>query len=99
MSVTYEELRVTLVLGRGIVIDHAPEHAKVPVSMLSAGNLGIDLRHPGHIDLAYQVEYEITGYDDADHCLTLHLVHDWRPGQKDDPASQRPDANDHPGHV
>lgn len=93
-QITYEDLQCSFVLGRGIVIDRAPDHAKVSVNMLAAGHLGLDLNHPGHIKIAYQVEYAITGYDPADCTLTLRLVHDWRPGQKDDPHTEPTDNLD-----
>lgn len=80
---TYADLQVSLVLGRGIVIDTAPEHTKISIGMLSATHLGLRLDMPGTIRFAEQVAYEINGYDPADCTLTLHLTHDWRPGQKD----------------
>lgn len=86
--VTYEDLQVSLVLGRGLVVDTAPEHTKIAVGMLTAGHLGIRLDHPGHIKIAEQVAYEITGYDPADCTLTLRLVKDYRPGQKDAPPAE-----------
>jgi hypothetical protein len=92
--ITYEHLQMSFVLGRGVVIDNAPEHAKIAIGLLTAGHFGLDLGHPGHIKFAYQVEYEITGYDPADCTLTLHLVHDWRPGQKDDPHAEPTDDLD-----
>jgi hypothetical protein len=86
--ITYEDLQCSFVLGQGLIIDRAPEHAKLSITMLSAGHLGLDLSQAGLIKFAYQVEYEITGYEAADATLTLHLVHDWRPGQKDDPHAE-----------
>jgi|SRR4051812_34958237 hypothetical protein len=88
--ITYEDLQVSLVLGRGVVIDTAPQHAKISVGALAQGRLGISLDHPGHIKLAYQVEYEITGYDPADCTLTLNLVNDWRPGAPFAPVAKPP---------
>lgn len=84
----YEDLQVSLNLGRGLVVDTAPEYTKVGVGMLAASHLGIRLDEPGIIRIAEQVEYEITGYDTADCTLTLTLVHDWRPGQKDAPPAE-----------
>lgn len=83
--ITYEDLVVSLVLGRGLVVDTAPEHTKATVELLTKAQFGI--RHPygDRIRIGEQVEYEITGYAPDDCTLTLHLVHDWRPGQKDDP--------------
>jgi hypothetical protein len=86
----YADLQVSLVLGRGLVVDTAPEHTKVAVGMLATTHLGIRLDHPGHIKIAEQVEYEITGYDPDDCTLTLRLAHDWRPGQKDAPEEPTP---------
>lgn len=84
---TYEDLQVSLVLGRGVVIDTAPEYIKVALGALAGGHIGIRLDVAGYIRFAEQVQYEITGYDPADCTLTLHLTHDWRPGQKDAPTS------------
>jgi beta-phosphoglucomutase-like phosphatase (HAD superfamily) len=78
----YADLQVSLVLGRGLVVDTAPEHTKVAVGMLATTHLGIRLGE--------QVEYEITGYDPDDCTLTLRLAHDWRPGQKDAPEEPTP---------
>jgi hypothetical protein len=83
----YEDLQVSLVLGRGVVIDVAPQHTKIAISALAATHLGIRLDLPGSIKLAEQVAYEITGYDPEDCTLTLRLTHDWRPGQKDAPPA------------
>lgn len=92
--ITYGDLRCSIVLGRGIVVEAAAEHTKIAVAVLTSSPLGI--RHPygDRIRIAEQVEYEITGYDPSDCTLTLHLVHDWRPGQKDDPNAEQPDHQD-----
>jgi hypothetical protein len=84
--VVYGELQASLVLGRGVVIDTAPEHTKIAVGMLASAHLGIRLDVPGSIKFAEQVAYEITGYDPADCTLTLRLTHDWRPGGPDAPT-------------
>lgn len=90
-AITYEDLVVSLVLGRGLVVVTAPEHTKASVEVLTKAQFGI--RHPygDRIRFGEQVEYEITGYDPTDCTLTLHLVHDWRPGQKDDPHAEPTD--------
>lgn len=85
--VTYEDLRVRLVLGRGIVIDTAPQHTKISLGLLTDRYVGIRLDEPGIIRIAEQVAYKITGYDPADCTLTLRLTRDWRPGQKDAPPA------------
>lgn len=85
---TYEDLRASLVLGRGIAIDTAPQHTKISLGLLTDWHIGIRLDEPGIIRIAEQVAYEITGYDPADCTLTLRLARDWRPGQKDDPAAE-----------
>jgi hypothetical protein len=57
-QITYEDIQISRHLGRGVVVDTAPEYAKA-------------------------------------HCtLTLRLVHDWRPGQKDDPHAEPTDHLD-----
>lgn len=86
----YEDLRVSLVLGRGIVVDTAPEHTKASVDLITQAQFGIRHIPGGRLRFGEQVEYEITGYDPADCTLTLRLAHDWRPGQKDAPAVPAP---------
>jgi hypothetical protein len=80
----YGDIQITRHLGKGITIDVAPQHAKMDVGFLA--NPGLYLRiEGGDVLLADQVVYCITGYRPADHTLTLELLMDWRPGQKDDP--------------
>jgi hypothetical protein len=83
--IAYEDLGVSLVLGRGVVVDKAPEYTKIAVYAIAANLIDLRVDRPGFINVAHQVAYEITGYDPADGSLTLRLVNDWRPGQKDDP--------------
>jgi hypothetical protein len=85
-AITYGDLRVSMILGRGAVVEGAPEHTKFSIGVLTSMPLYTRYTHGNCIRIAEQVEYEITGCDPADAMLTLHLVHDWRPGQKDDPA-------------
>jgi hypothetical protein len=94
--ITYEDLQISLVLGRGIVVDTAPEHTKISVGVLANNPLGLTFEYPDGIRIAQQVGYEITGYDPDDCALTLRLVRDWRPGQKDDPNgdAQTEDTSD-----
>lgn len=84
--ITYGDLVVSLTLGRGLVVNAAPEHAKIALGLLTQGQFGIRHLDGDRLRFGEQVEYEITGYDPADCTLTLRLVHDWRPGQKDAPA-------------
>ncbi|WP_275558500.1 hypothetical protein [Streptomyces sp. 5-6(2022)] len=80
----YGDIQITRHLGIGTKIDQAPQRAKIAVGALA--NPGLYLRiEDGDIVLADQVVYRITGYNPADHTLTVELVADWRPGQKDDP--------------
>jgi hypothetical protein len=85
---TYGDLKVSLVLGRGVVVDEAPEHTKISVGALAGSPLGLVFDFPGLIKIGYQVGYEITGYDPADSMLTLRLAYDWRPGRKDAPSEE-----------
>lgn len=81
----YEYLKLTRHLGRGITVDTAPQKTKIPVSGIV--NPTVFLSFDGDIvTFADQVAYQITGYDPEDCTLTLKLIHDWRPGQKDDPS-------------
>lgn len=84
--IEYGEIQLSRHLGRGIVVDIAPEHAKAYIGIIATAHAGVSL-DGGAVRIADQVLYEITGYDPADCTLTLHLVHDWRPGQKDDPKT------------
>jgi hypothetical protein len=83
----YGEIQISRVLGRGIVVDTAPDYAKAHIGIIAATHADTSLDE-GRIRIADQVLYEITGYDPADCTLTLHLVSDWRPGQKDAPSDQ-----------
>ncbi|GGS41762.1 hypothetical protein F2B00_03485 [Streptomyces parvus] len=81
----HEAIQLTRHLGKGTTVDVAPQHAKMAVDYLA--HPGTYLRvESGDIVIADQVVYRITGYDPTDYTLTLELVQDWRPGQKDDPS-------------
>ncbi|MFD9069160.1 hypothetical protein [Streptomyces lasiicapitis] len=82
-DVEYGAIQVTRHLGVGTTVDVAPQLAKVAVSFLAAP--GAYLRvEDGDIVIADQVVYRITGYDPTDYTLTVELLKDWRPGEKDD---------------
>lgn len=85
--IQYEQIQISRHLGRGIVVDEAPEHAKAYIGIIAGTEAGVRL-DDGGVRIADQVLYEITGYEPADGTLTLRLVHDWRPGQKDDPHGE-----------
>lgn len=79
----YGDIQLTRHLGKGVTVDAAPQRAKMYVGALASNMyLRID---GGDIVIADQVIYRITGYNPDDCTLTLNLVKDWRPGQKDDP--------------
>jgi hypothetical protein len=83
----YGDIQLTRHLGKGIVVDEAPQRAKMHVD--SVGGPGLFTRvEGGDINIADQVVYRITGYNPHDCTLTLELVKDWRPGQKDDPHAE-----------
>lgn len=94
--ITYEDLQISLVLGRGIVVDSAPEYTKITLELFASSPMYVRYSHRNKIRIAEQVAYEVTGYDPADCALTLRLVRDWRPGQKDAPAAdpQTEDTSD-----
>jgi hypothetical protein len=83
----YGQIQISRHLGRGIVIDTAPEHAKAYIGILASTGNGVSVEDDA-IRIADQVLYQVTGYDPADATLTLRLVHDWRPGHSDDPAPE-----------
>jgi hypothetical protein len=83
----YGHVQVTRHLGKGVTVDAAPQRAKMDVGLLT--HPGLYLRvEAGDIVLADQVVYRITGYDPDDYTLTLELLTDWRPGEKDDPNAK-----------
>lgn len=82
----YGDIQLTRHLGKGVTVDTAPQRAKMHVDALAAGAY---LRvEDGDIVIADQVVYRITSYRPDDQTLTLNLIKDWRPGQKDDPNAE-----------
>lgn len=89
-SPEYGRIQISRHLGIGIKVDTAPQRAKMDVSFLAQPGNYLRLED-GDVVIADQVVYRITGYDPTDYTLTLELLKDWRPGQKDDPnAETRP---------
>ncbi|MET8080001.1 hypothetical protein [Streptomyces sp. NPDC005303] len=84
----YGDVQITRHLGIGIKVDTAPRWAKMHVDILGQSGLYI-LIEDGDVVIADQVVYRITGYDPDDRTLTLELLTDWRPGQKDDPNAEK----------
>ena len=83
----YGDIQLTRHLGKGVVVDDAPQRAKMHVD--AVGGPGLFIRvEGGDINIADQVVYRITGYNPDDCTLTLELLKDWRPGQKDDPNAE-----------
>ncbi|MFE0470486.1 hypothetical protein ACFW2V_02570 [Streptomyces sp. NPDC058947] len=85
----YGHLQVTRHLGIGLKVDTAPQRTKCAIDALTGQPTYLRVDN-GHIVIADQVVYQITGYDPADYTLTLELVKDYRPGQKDDPNAETP---------
>lgn len=86
----YGDIQLTRRLGIGVTVDSAPQRAKMDVGVLTQPGMYIRIEGDG-IVIADQVVYRITGYDPAGCTLTVELLKDWRPGQKDDPnAETRP---------
>lgn len=83
----YGEIQLTRHLGIGVTVDNAPERAKIDVDAIGGPGLFIRVEG-GDINIADQVVYRITGYNPDDCTLTLELLKDWRPGQKDDPNAE-----------
>jgi hypothetical protein len=83
----YGDIQISRHLGKGFVVDEAPQQAKMDVDLLASPTAYLWVEG-GNINIADQVVYRITGYDPADCTLTLDLATDWRPGQKDDPNAQ-----------
>lgn len=75
----YEGVVFSRELGRGVAVTHAPQHTKLSIGVLLAPGVYLRETVPGHLLLADQVEYVVTGYDAGDCTLTLLLTHDHRP--------------------
>lgn len=81
------DIQLTRHLGIGVTVDSAPQRATMDVDLLGQPGLYIRVEN-GDVVIADQVVYRITGYDPANCTLTLDLIKDWRPGQKDDPNAE-----------
>lgn len=76
--IAYEGIVFSRELGRGVTITAAPRDSKIALALMLTPGVGIRETEPGRLLFADQVEYAITGYDPADHTLTLRLVADHR---------------------
>lgn len=78
---TYESINLSRHRGRGLIVDRAPQHAKISVTALfdRAPWVALYLLEPDMLNVADQVLYRITGWDPTDATLTIELVEDWRP--------------------
>lgn len=85
-SSDYGDIQISRRLGKGVTVDTAPQRAKAQLGLIANTNLYVRVED-GHIVIADQVVYQVTGYDPADYTLTLELIKDWRPGQPDDPGA------------
>jgi hypothetical protein len=83
----YGDIQISRHLGKGVVVDEAPQRAKMDVDVVGGPGLFIRIEG-GNVNIADQVVYRITGYNPDDCTLTLDLITDWRPGQKDDPNAE-----------
>lgn len=83
----YGDIQISRQLGIGVTVDTAPQRAKMDVDAIGGPGLFIRVEG-GDINIADQVVYRITGYNPDDCTLTLELLKDWRPGEKDDPNAE-----------
>jgi hypothetical protein len=74
----YKDVVMNRTLGRGVRVQTAPEHALLSLALLRDPGAYISEVSPGHLLLADQVEYQVTGYDSESCALTLRLVNDFR---------------------
>lgn len=74
-----QEIVVVRHRGRGLVVESAPEHARIPLARLVDRAWGLGLASADRIVLAEQVLYQVVGYNPATASLEVTLVKDWRP--------------------
>lgn len=72
------DIRLTRQFGRGIVVDVAPARARLALNVLTDHGWGAAMRGPSQINIAYQVLYQVVGYDPISASLVLELIEDWR---------------------
>ena len=73
------ELQLSRQLGRGLVVDQAPAHARMALHVLAVAQYGTRFQEPDMINVGDQVLYQVTGWDPESATLLLNLVEDWRP--------------------
>lgn len=89
--IAYEDVVITRHIGHPLSVDTAPQHTKMHLELLFDARAYISVHAPGHLLIADQVEYVITGYDPADCTLTLQLVKDHRLTEHAVKAAPAPD--------
>jgi hypothetical protein len=74
------ELQMTRHLGRGVVVDTAPQRALLSLYVLRNASWPVTggEEHPDLINIADQVLYQVIGYVPESACLLVELVEDWR---------------------
>lgn len=75
------DIQLTRQYGRGIIVDTAPARARLALNILADHGWGAAMRGPDQINIAYQVLYQVVGYDPISAALVLELVEDWRPNR------------------
>lgn len=92
--IDYRSIDFVRVLGRGIVVKTAPQHALLGVGCLVSNTF--QFMDGDHILIADQVTYQVTGYDPVMCALKLALVEDHRPGHtwKFEPPAEQAAAED-----
>jgi hypothetical protein len=88
------EIQLSRVLGRGLVVDHAPARSRMALHVLADRGWGARLQGVDLVNIAEQVLYRITGWDAESGNLLIDLVEDWRtkpetPEQHDDCAKEQ----------
>jgi hypothetical protein len=72
------EIQLSRVLGRGLVVDHAPARSRMALHVLADRGWGACLQGVDLVNIAEQALYRITGWDPESASLLLDLVEDWR---------------------
>jgi hypothetical protein len=72
------DIQLTRQLGRGVVVETAPQRARIALTLLTDSSSMLAMRSVDQISIADQVLYRVTGYDPEHTALIVELVDDWR---------------------
>lgn len=72
------DIQLTRQLGRGVIVETAPQRARIALTLLTDSSSMLAMRSIDQISIADQVLYRVTGYDSEHAALIVELVEDWR---------------------